>query len=492
MPHLSSLISRASLLLLGVLFSGCQKAHTYDPRAAGKRATDEPGAAATGERSAKRPMTVPDDYAWQDDTGRLPSTKDIPIEFVHEGKQPEEWKKLTAYWNDPGLAGAAAVGLTGLSGMTTLAAVQARLAVRIKVPLGLDDPAPYIPSSNPPTRGKWELGWRLFFDPSWLTGKGEQSCASCHLPGEGFSNSRPVVDDSYNTSTLINCVYNSHQFWDGRARYLEEVVQRTLEDEREPAESAPFRHVWHGVIGRLRKDRTYREDFHRVFGISATQDAVGKALATYMRTILAGNSLHDLAVQQQKQKGAPALDASHYEALLDPATMKALGRPAAVKPVLAGDLLRGYTLFIGRAGCAACHPPGNGHYADGGFHNIGVAAEVVDRPGGQQGRFAVAPYGERNRYLKGAFKTPTLRSLLRTAPYFHNGQESSLEAVVRFHVEPQPDEAIRNRFLDPKVSDETGVHRPFNLGKDDIDVLVLFLKAINGAEVDRSIRFNTN
>ena len=211
-----------------------------------------------------------------------------------------------------------------------------------------------------------------------------------------------------------------------------------------------------------------------------------------MRTLLGGNSLQDRAVQLQQRKGAGAIDASHYEALLDPATMKGLGRPTAIKAVLAGDLLRGYTLFTGRAGCALCHPPGNGHFADGGFHNIGVGADDVDRPGGQQGRFAVAPFGERNRYLKGAFKTPTLRNLLRTAPYFHNGQESSLEAVVRFHVEPQPDEVIKNRFLDPKLSDETGVHRPFNLGKDDIDVLVLFLKAINGEEVDRFVRFNPN
>ena len=267
-------------LCVALLLFGCQKAHTYDPRTASKRGTGEPGTLATGEPSAKRVKPIPEDYAWQDDTGRLPNTKDIPIVFVHEGKQPAEWKRLSAYWNDPGLAGAAAVGLTGLSGVTTLAAAQAKRAVRIKVPLGLDDPTPYIPSSNPPTRGKWELGRRLFFDPSWLTEKGEQSCASCHIPGEGFTNPRPVVDDNYNTPTLINCVYNTHQFWDGRARYLEEVVQRTLEDERESAESGPFRHVWHGVIGRLRKNRTYTEDFHRVFSIPATQDAVGKALAT--------------------------------------------------------------------------------------------------------------------------------------------------------------------------------------------------------------------
>jgi cytochrome c peroxidase len=469
-----------------VLLAGCQRAHTYNPRAASK-----PGASAPGG-SSKRTKPIPEDYAWQDDTGRLPSTKDIPIIFVSEGKHPAQWKKLPSYWNDPGLAGAAAVGLPGLPGMTALAAAQAKPAVRIKVPLGLDDPAPYIPPTNPPTRGKWELGRRLFFDASWLTAQGEQSCASCHIPAEGFTNRRAVVADNYNTPTLINCVYNTYQFWDGRARYLEEVVQRTLEDEREPSEPGPFRHVWHGVIGRMRKHASYAEHFNQVYGVAPTQDGVGKALATYMRTVLSGNGLHDRAVQLQMQKGAAALDASHYEALLDNATMKALGRPAAVTPVLAGDLLRGYTLFTGRAGCSECHPPGNGHYSDSAFHNIGVGAEEIDRPDGQQGRFAVAPFGERNRYLKGAFKTPTLRSLLRTTPYFHNGQETSLEAVIRFHVEPRPLGAPVNLYLDPKLSDEAGGHRKFNLGKDDIDVLVLFLKAINGEDVDRFVAVNPN
>jgi cytochrome c peroxidase len=492
MRHSPSRMFRASILLLpALLLAGCQRARPYDPRPAGKssatagRGADEPAG------NAEKP--IPQDYAWMDDTGRLPDTRAIRIEFVHEATQPEEWKKLKTFWNDPGLAGTAALGLTGLPGMAALAAGQARATVRIKVPLGLDDPLAYIPAANPPTRGKWELGRRLFFDPGWLTAKGDRSCASCHVPSQGFTDGRPRFDDSYNVPTLINCVYSSHQFWDGRATYLEEVVQRTFQDEREPKDpGGTFRHAWPGVIGRLRKDERYIGQFNAVFSVPPTQDAVGKALATYMRTLLAGDSLHDRAVRVQQEKGARALAGVHYEAVLDEPAMKALGRSSAVKAVLANDLLRGYTLFHGRAGCVSCHPSSNGYYSDSRFYNIGVGTDGLDRPGGQLGRFAWAPAGERNRYLRGAFKSPTLRSLLRTAPYFHNGQAADLESAVRFHVESARLDAPLNLYLDPKLADRDGSRRNFGLGNDDIDALVLFLKALNGEEVDRFVATNPN
>jgi cytochrome c peroxidase len=465
-------------IVLPLVLAGCQKARTYDPRPGGPSVAvgqREDGAA---DKEGAKPL--PEDYAWMD-PGRFGAADDIRIEFVHEATQGDEWKKLKGFWNEPALAPLVAPGLPGAA---VLAAAKARPTVRIKVPLGLADPQRHVPPANPPTRGKWELGRRLFFDRSWLTAGGEVSCASCHAPASGFTDRRSVAADSYNTPTLINCVYNVHQFWDGRATYLEEVVQRSLEDEREPKERGPFRHVWHGVIGRLRQSKSCSEQFERVFTNPPTQDGVGQALATYLRTLLAGDSLHDRAVQEQKRKGDRQLAAGHYEAVLDDAALKDLGREKGVKAVVAGDLLRGYTLFTGKAGCAVCHPPGNGHFSDGGFHNIGVGAEDVDRPGGQVGRFAHAPYGERNRYLKGAFKTPTLRGLLRTRPYFHNGQEDDLAGAVRFHLGRAKGRTAENLFLDPLLSDVNGRHRDLGLDDEDVAVLVLFLRALNGGEVD--------
>jgi cytochrome c peroxidase len=465
--------SRLALILLpAVLAAGCQKAHTYDPRPhAGRTSANKPDGA-----DSERPL--PEDYAWDDSQ---PPATDVPIEFVHSGK--EDWKNLKTYWTDPSLLGVSALGLPGVAPL----AAKIKPAVKIKTPLGLDDPLGYIPSANPPTRGKWDLGRRLFFDRKWLTAAGDQSCASCHNPSMAYTDGRSRVPGSYNTPTLVNCVYNTHQFWDGRAIYLEEVVQRTLVDEREPKDSATFRHVWPGVIGRLRASKSYPARFEKVFGVPPTQDGVGMALATYMRTILAGNSLHDRAVQEKNRKAAPALTAAHYEAVLDDAALKALKRDPAKKAATAEDLLHGHQLFMGKAGCVSCHTASNGHFSDSGFHNIGVGADELEKPDGQWGRFRHAPYGERHRFLKGAFKTPTLRTLKRTSPYFHTGEERSLEAVVRFHIETTPGQPL-NRFLDPRLAgEEVGAHRDLRLNEYDLKTLVLFLEALNGDEVDPAI-----
>src|SRR5205085_1634335 len=149
--------------------------------------------------------------------------------------------------------------------------------VRIKVPLGLPDPTPHVPAANPPTKGKWELGRKLFFAAGWLSDRPNLSCATCHRPDRAFTDGDPRVEGSYNVPTLVNVAYNRHQFWDGRATYHEEVVQRTPEDEREPKEGRPFDHVWPDVVGRLRDSKSWTEQFQSAFGTPPTQDAVGRA-----------------------------------------------------------------------------------------------------------------------------------------------------------------------------------------------------------------------
>src|SRR5205085_9656839 len=139
-----------------------------------------------------------------------------------------------------------------------------------KVPRALPNPADprlqLIPASNRPTLGKWELGKRLFFDKSILRGKDQIACATCHIPGEGYTERAPrAMNGPYNTLSLINCVYNKHQFWDGRATFLEEVIQRTLEDERPSPNRLPeqVHHVWSGVVERLNDNETYKRHFKR-------------------------------------------------------------------------------------------------------------------------------------------------------------------------------------------------------------------------------------
>ncbi len=237
---------------------------------------------------------------------------DSPIEFVVE-KDPE-WAKLPKFWNAPPTAEEKAAAALVLFPGTVAPLTALEDVVRIKVPAGLDDPRPFLPSdpaSNPPTLNKWRLGRHLFYDPSWLTDEGGRSCASCHQPHANFA------DDArdhggFNTPTLVNCVYNRRQFWDGRVGSLEEVVQRTVADETAPQDKLPF-HAWSGVVRRLRASVEYRRKFTEVFGNEPTEDAVGKALATYLRTLLAADSVYDRAVAVQKAAKADQLKAEHFE-----------------------------------------------------------------------------------------------------------------------------------------------------------------------------------
>jgi cytochrome c peroxidase len=401
------------------------------------------------------------------DPGRLPSRDDVRIVFVHESAP--EWAKLASFWNEVPANG------------------KAPAVVKVRVPLGLEGPSPNVPPASPMTRGRWELGRELFFDPSWLTAAGEQACVTCHDPARGLSDGKADSAGGYNAPTLVNVAYSQRLFWDGRARYLEEVVQAAPEDEREPKRGDVFRHNWPGVVGRLRASARYKRLFQDTFATLPTQDAVGQAIATYLRTLLAGNSLHDRAVREQRRAKAAALTAAHYEAVLDEGALAAPGQTKGDKKAVAGRLAQGLALFNGKALCSRCHPGDRGLFTDGGFHNIGVEAErVYDPELPRVGRFAVAPFGEKSRYLLGAYKVPTLRGLLRTAPYFHDGHEKTLEGAVRYHVRP-PAGATRNLYLDPLLANRDGTHRDLELTEAEVEALALFLRALDGDEVDRFV-----
>jgi cytochrome c peroxidase len=200
--------------------------------------------------------------------------------------------------------------------------------------------------------------------------------------------------------------------------------------------------------------------------------------------------LQDRAERERDRLKAPALLEEHYQAVLDATAQKELGSEKDTPAALASQLLRGNTLFRGKAGCADCHLGPAGTYSDGQFHNLGLdlASFTGDNFNKRPGRFAVAPFGEKNLYLIGAYRTPTLRSLLRTGPYFHNGQVDNLLAVVKWHLNPPVQQDVFNLSLDPRLSESPGVHRKFDLDEADLEALVLFLKALNGGEMDRALR----
>jgi cytochrome c peroxidase len=459
-------------LVLLALPAGCQPAGRYTERL--PAAVSEPAA------------PLDPGLQWLDPNTTL-QAGDVPLLFVHPAADRAEWERLPRFWNVPLVSLPPAAGaVLGPSPYTTdVPLVTGPLVIKLKVPLGLDDPRGYVHPANPPTLNKWQLGRRLFFDPGYLDPAGKQSCAGCHDPGRGYTDGTTAHPGSFNAPALINCLYNRHQFWDGRAVYLEEVVQRTLEDERSPSRPGPFRHVWHGVITRLRDDAGYCKDFRRFFGCDPTQDAVGRALATYLRTLLSGNSVHDRAVQSRDRRGGKDLEASDYAAVLDPAALKSLGRADADKTAVAAQLFRGYQLFAGRdprhqTNCIACH--GGHRFTDDHFHNIGVGWTPDYRRGRETGRFVTAPVGHKDGLLIGAFRTPSLRALPRTAPYMHDGSVSTLEKVVEFFNSGRH----WNEFLAPELRNERdpAAMRKLNLGPVDVEALVLFLRALDGDEVD--------
>jgi cytochrome c peroxidase len=467
----------ATTALLIAIVAGCRPAERYGHQPVRETSAKKPIETEAPKPTESKPLDP--EIQWIDIDN--PPKPDASIDFVHAEKAPEAWSKLTKFWNE---ATATQTDPKVKSDTKVMPVIQ------IKVPLGLPDPREYIPAGETMTLDKWKLGQRLFFDENWLEAKTGTSCATCHRPSEGFADHIRTHGDGFNAPTLINCVFNRFQFADGRAVLLEEVVQRTLEDEKSDP-SKPFRHTWSGVIARLRNKADYHEEFNRVFGKPAgeadgaektniTQDTVGRALACYLRTLLAGDSIHDRAVEHARKQG-PTPKVEDYEAVLDDAALTELGRDKVKKSTVAAELMRGYMLFHGLdksrplVNCYQCHSGRT--FSDNEFHNLGIAAS---RPGKEGGRFAQVPIGQKNRYLIDAYKTPTLRGLRRTSPYFHNGSVDSLREVVEFYNTG----AKRNNYLDPNLRLKDGQTRLLGLNAAEIDALVLFLNALNGREVD--------
>jgi cytochrome c peroxidase len=398
-------------------------------------------------------------YEWQppNETWKMPFAEEQPITFVNRGERPAEWDKLAAFWNpttekvqDP---------RTGLE--------VTRRAVVIKVPLGVSANPP-VPGENPLTVQKWALGKKLYFD-TILSSDATVSCSSCHDPRRGYTDQSPVstgIGGQHGTvsaPTVFNSAYNPLQFWDGRALSLEDQSQGPPQNPVEMFDGKG--HPWNRVVERIRKQPEYVEAFKAVFGTLPTRDATAKAIASYERTVLSGNSIYDRAQLAMLYRAAeeeilePKIDPKDYAKVLteafrnkDRPALEALGldpaRDAAKVPALARSLADGQKVFFGnKAGCSNCHAGFN--FTDNLFHNLGVGVVDGKLPEGGLGRITAQPTGHKDPEAVGAFKTPTLRHLVSTAPYLHDGSEKTLEKVVEFYDKG----GNANRYLSPKMRD---------------------------------------
>jgi len=274
----------------------------------------------------------------------------------------------------------------------------------IAIPLGLDLYLP-APEDNPITAEKIELGRRLFFDRR-LSADGSVSCSTCHDPARAFSDGGPLAAGVFgrigrrNSPALINRGYGRAFFWDGRANTLEEQVLKPIQDTNEmdlPLPQAASR-------------------------VGLDTRAIAQALASYIRSILSGDSSYDRFVN---------------------------GDRAALSP----QQQFGLQIFRGKANCVACHAGPN--LTDESLHNTGVAW--------RDGKLADMGAGA------GRFKTPTLREITLTAPYMHDGSLATLRDVVEFYDAG----GHANSGLDPEI-------RKLNLLPEEKRALIEFMTALSG------------
>jgi len=279
-------------------------------------------------------------------------------------------------------------------------AVPIGVPVALRAPLGL--PAIPIPNDNPPTVETIALGRKLYYDPI-LSVDSSVSCATCHNPDTGFGDPKPVsigVGHKFgvrNSPTVLNSAYYTLQFWDGRATSLEKQAEGPVAN---PVEMA---HSLRGVEARLNASAEYRERFEGAFGPGPiTFQEAEKAIASFERTLVSGNSAFDRWYY------------GHDE--------KAVNNAAK----------RGFEVFrdTKKGNCAVCHTVGEREalFTDNKFHNIGVG--VVDEKLNDAGRFK-----ETGRAVDmGAFKTPSLRNVAITAPYFHDGSRKTLKEALDYYI----------------------------------------------------------
>jgi cytochrome c peroxidase len=285
------------------------------------------------------------------------------------------------------------------------------------------------PADNVPTPERVELGKKLYFDPR-LSGDGNMSCATCHNPSLGWSDGLPTAKGAKSmvlgraSPTIINTAYNSIQMWDGRKASLEDQAMGPMEATAEMNMDTARLFKW------LNGNAEYRALFAKAYpGEAIDAKTLSKAIATYERTAISNNSPFDRWVK---------------------------GDANAMTP----PQLNGFRLFVGKARCSVCHSAPN--FTDNGFHNLGLPSYGVPDP--DLGRFAQKPI----KRMRGAFKTPTIRDIGRTAPYFHDGSAKTLMEVVEHYNKG----GVVKTDLAPDI-------QPLNLTQQEKEDLVAFMQSLS-------------
>jgi cytochrome c peroxidase len=325
-----------------------------------------------------------------------------------------------------------------------------------------------FPADNPQTPEKIALGQKLFFDGR-LSADGTVACSTCHDPRLAFTDGRAKSmgvggrTGQRNAPTILNALYNATQFWDGRASTLEEQAAMPIVNPVEMGQP-----TLDAAVAAIASDGGYRDAFQRVFGHVPDTGNLTRALASYERTLIAYDTPFDHFIAGE----ANAID---------------------------DGAKRGWQIFNTRARCNKCHAlsskvadPTN--FTDNDFHNIGIGilrhnvaeearrakqlissgdVAAVDRAAIQTdlsvlGRFLVT----KKETDIASFKTPDIRNVLVTAPYFHDGSQQTLWDVVDHY---NKGDGLTNPWLDEDI-------QPLALSEGDIDDLVSFMASLTSPQ----------
>src|SRR5246127_4401867 len=288
-----------------------------------------------------------------------------------------------------------------------------RSSAQVGFPVALT--ASVIPPASPLVPAVVALGEKLFFDGR-LSGDGSVACATCHDPGRAFTDGRPVSVGVHgragqrNAPTVLNALYNKTQFWDGRVNTLEQQAALPITNPSEMGSASIG-----DAVSRIADNKAYQTQFMQAFGRDVNEQDMLSAIAAYERTLASFDSPFDHFI------------AGDSNALSDTAK-------------------RGWELFNGKARCQLCHAltdnqPDATLFMDNDFHNIGIGilrhhvaplAQQAQRELAQGDLAAIDTTGitggmsvlggflvPRKQSDIASFKTPSLRNVLVTGPYFH-------------------------------------------------------------------------
>jgi len=315
---------------------------------------------------------------------------------------------------------------------------------------------------------KIALGQKLFFDGR-LSADGTVACGTCHDPARAFTDGRPVSVGIHgragqrNAPTILNALFNKTQFWDGRVNTLEEQARcRSSIQLRwaNPAWTLP----WPGSPPSVDTDAPS--------AASSASPPNGpdllRAIASYERTQLAFDSPFDHYIAGEKPPSMPQqrADGLSFNTRGPMQQMPRVDRRQAGYLELYGQCLPQYRHRHRPAQCRCAGAPGRAAHQVGGFGGH----RQCRHSDGDVGTGPLSSFRRRKRTLQ-AFKTPNLRNVLVTGPYFHDGSQETLWDVVDHY---NKGDGLHNPYLDEDI-------QPLALKEPDIDDLVAFLASLTSS-----------